>query len=270
METLGSRLQPRRYGKVNWVGLNTLLSREVKRFLKVSAQTVMAPMMTTLMFMSVFALAFGARGSGFPGVSYADFIAPGLIMMGMINNAFANSSSSLMIAKLQGNAVDFLMPPLSAGELTAAFLGGAVVRGLIVGAASLAVVAALADVSPAHAGAVLYFALAACTIFAAIGLIGGIWAEKFDHLAAVTNFVIMPLTFLSGTFYSVDLLPGPLAAISHWNPVFLLIDGFRYGFIGHADGEGAVWRAALVSGALAAALTGACWALLRSGWRLRA
>lgn len=258
----------RRYAGMNWMGLRTLLEREIRRFMKVSAQTLIAPLITTLLYVSVFALAMGGRGAPIGGIPYIDFLAPGLIMMGIINNAFQNASSSLIIAKVQGNSVDFLMPPLSASELTIAFIGGAAARGVIVGLASLVALAPFADVTPAHWWAVLLFTVTAAVIFGAIGLLGGVWADKFDHLAFVTNFIITPLTFLSGTFYSINRLPEPIRDVAHFNPVFLLIDGFRYGFIGHADGP-VVW-AAVASVALASTLTFACWALIRSGWRLKA
>ncbi|TPW05420.1 MAG: antibiotic transport system permease protein [Alphaproteobacteria bacterium] len=261
-------LRARRYSGMNWVGLRTLFEREIRRFLKVSAQTLIAPLITTILYISVFALALGGRGAPIGGVAYIDFLAPGLIMMGVINNAFQNASSSLIIAKIQGNSVDFLMPPLSALELTIAFIGGAAARGIIVGLASLVAIAPFADLAPDHWWAVLLFIAAASVIFGAIGLLGGVWADKFDHLAAVTNFIITPLTFLSGTFYSINGLPEPIRDVAHYNPVFLLIDGFRYGFIGHADGP-IVWAAA-VSVALAAILSTACWALIKSGWRLKA
>jgi len=258
----------RQYTGMNWLGLQTLLEREIRRFMKVSAQTLIAPLITTILYISVFALAMGGRGAPIGGIAYIDFLAPGLIMMGVINNAFQNASSSLIIAKIQGNSVDFLMPPLSALELTIAFIGGAAVRGIIVGLASLIAVAPFADVTPEHWWAVLLFIVSASVIFGAIGLLGGVWADKFDHLAAVTNFVITPLTFLSGTFYSINALPGPIRDAAHWNPVFLLIDGFRYGFIGHADGP--ILLASVVSVVLAVALSTACWALIKSGWRLKA
>lgn len=258
----------RQYTGMNWLGLRTLLEREIRRFVKVSAQTLIAPLITTILYISVFALAMGGRGAPIGGIPYIDFLAPGLIMMGVINNAFQNASSSLIIAKIQGNSVDFLMPPLSALELTIAFIGGAAARGIIVGLASLVAVAPFADVTPQHWWAVLLFIISASVVFGAIGLLGGVWADKFDHLAAVTNFVITPLTFLSGTFYSINALPEPIRDVAHWNPVFLMIDGFRYGFIGHADGP--IGLAAAVSVALAVALSAACWALIRSGWRLKA
>ena len=189
-------------------------------------------------------------------------------MMAIISNAFQNASSSLIIAKIQGNAVDFLMPPLSALELTIAFLVGAAARGVMVGVAGMIAVAWFANAWPVHWWAAVYFALSASVIFGAIGLLGGIWADKFDHLAAVTNFVVTPLTFLSGTFYSIDQLPEPFATFGHYNPVFFLIDGYRYAFIDHADG--ALPLAVAVSGVLSLALVAACWQVLRSGWRLKA
>ena len=264
-------LTSRQYGAVNWMGLETLIRREIQRFLKVGAQTVFAPLIQTLLFMLVFSL---VRGGYWPGTeemgtprAYADGLAAGLVMMSILSNAFQNSSSSLVIAKVQGNAVDFLMPPLSALELTIAFIVGAAARGLLVGAASLIAVAWLANIMPVNLFVALYYAIVASVIFGAIGLIGGIWADKFDHLAAVTNFIIVPLTFLSGTFYSTSILPEPIRTISHYNPVFSLIDGFRYGFIGHHDAP--LLTGALVTGGLALVLSYACWAMIKSGYRLR-
>jgi ABC-2 type transport system permease protein len=259
-------LTSRHYGAVNWLGLQTLVWREIRRFLKVGAQTVFAPLIQTLLFMLVFTL---VRGGAWPGTerAYADGLAAGLVMMSILSNAFQNASSSLVIAKVQGNSVDFLMPPLSALELTIAFIVGAAARGLLVGFASLITVAWLANIMPVNPFAALYYAIVASVIFGAIGLLGGIWADKFDHLAAVTNFIIVPLTFLSGTFYSTSILPEPIRTISHYNPVFSLIDGFRYGFIGHHDAP--LLTGALITGGLALALCYACWAMIKSGYRLR-
>lgn len=259
-------LSSRHYGAVNWLGLQTLIQREIKRFMKVGAQTVFAPLVQTLLFMMVFSL---IRTGFWPGTThhYADGLAAGLVMMSILSNAFQNSASSIVIAKVQGNAVDFLMPPLSALELTIAFILGAAARGLLVGIVSLVAICWMANVIPDNPLVALYYALVASVIFGAIGLLGGVWADKFDHLAAVTNFIIVPLTFLSGTFYSTQVLPEPMRSISHYNPVFSLIDGFRYGFIGHADAP--LWRGALVTGVLALALCWACWAMLKSGYRLR-
>ncbi len=258
----------RDYGPVNWLGLRTLYWKEVRRFLKVTVQTVLAPVVLTLLFMGVFTVAWGAARGDVLGVPFAQFLAPGLAMMAILNNAFANSSSSLIVSKMQGNAVDFLMPPISPAELAGAFIGGALTRGLLVGAASLLAVTPFASIAPAHLWAVIYFAVAAGVMMAAVGVIAGVWANKFDHLAAVTSFVITPLTFLSGTFYSIERLPEPVQAVSQANPFFHLIDGFRYGFIGAADGSPAL--AAAVVGVLDVILVLAVYFILKSGWRLKA
>ncbi|CAK9039391.1 33 kDa chaperonin (Heat shock protein 33 homolog) (HSP33) [Durusdinium trenchii] len=230
----------RRFGAVNWLGLWTLYVKEVRRFMKVVTQTVVAPVISTLLFLIVFTQAFGSARPDINGVPFVEFLAPGLIMMAVLTNAFTNSSSSILIAKVQGSIVDVLMPPLSPAELTVAFVAGAVTRGFIVGFITAVTSAAFmfANGAPMRLeaiGAIVYFATAAALIFAMLGVIGGIWAEKFDQLAAVTNFVITPLTFLSGTFYSVDRLPEPFRTISQYNPVYYLIDGFRSGFTGHAE-----------------------------------
>lgn len=259
---------PRRYDGVNWIGLRTLYVREIRRFMKVAVQTIFAPIVSTLLFMMVFAVAMGRRGSPFEGVAYTAFLAPGLILMGALNNAFANSSSSLQIAKVQGTTVDFLTPPLTPWELTAGFVGGAATRGVLVALASAVVCAPFAELGITHLWAVLYFALIASVMMGAIGVIGGVWAEKFDHLAAFTGFVITPMTFLSGTFYSLDHLPPFFEAVSHWNPVFLLIDGFRYGLVGQADGNIAIGTT--VTFLLTAGLVLVSHSVFARGWRLKA
>lgn len=259
--------RPRALGAVNWLGLWTLYKKEVRRFLKVSFQTVLAPVATSLLFMLVFSLAIGSRRGEMMGVEFASFLAPGLVMLGILNNAFANSSSSLIVAKVQGNTVDFLMPPLSPSELAAAFIGGAVTRGVVVALATALGIAPFVDMSIAHTWAVFYFGLSAAAMLSMVGLIAGLWAEKFDHLAVITNFVIMPLAFLSGTFYSVEILPEPFYTISHVNPVFFMIDGFRYGFIGVHDSN--LLIGALVCAGINIALLTASYLLLRSGWRLK-
>ena len=258
---------PRTIGAVNWLGLWTLYKKEVRRFLKVSFQTVLAPVATTLLFMMVFALAIGVTREAPGGVPFVMFLAPGLIMMGLLNNSFANSSSSLIVAKVQGNTVDFLMPPLSPAELAAAFIGGAITRGVIVAAASAIVIVPFVSLPISHIWAILFYGIGAAAMLGMVGVIAGVWAEKFDHLAVITNFIIMPLTFLSGTFYSISILPEPFQIISHINPFFYLIDGFRYGFIGYADGNLAVGVAMVL--AINAALLTATYLVLRSGWRLK-
>ena len=258
---------PRKFGLINGLGLWTLYKKEVRRFLKVIMQTVLAPVATTLLYMTVFAVAIGARRGEINGVPFIEFLAPGLMLMGLLNNAFANSGSSILVSKVQGNAVDFLMPPLSALELFLAFTGGAMTRGLLVAGVTGLTLLPFVNLWPEHWWAVLYFGISAAAMLGMIGVIGGLWAEKFDHMSAVTTFVITPLTFLSGTFYSVNALPEPIATISHFNPFFYMIDGFRYGFIGTADGN--LLAGVLVVLALNIALGVASYLLLHAGWRLK-
>ena len=229
--------EPRQLGSINWLGLWTLYVKEVRRFVKVATQTVLAPLVTTLLYLAIFVLAIGGAVHRIADVPFAEFLAPGLIMMAMVQNAFANSSSSLMIAKVQGNIVDVLMPPLSAGELTCGFALGGVTRGLVVGFAMWSAIILIVPVGLHDISFVLFHAVAASLMLSLLGVIGGIWAEKFDQMAAMTNFVITPLAFLSGTFYSIGSLPKFWYAVAQLNPFFYMIDGFRYGFTGHADGS---------------------------------
>jgi ABC-2 type transport system permease protein len=258
----------RTIGVVNWLGFWTLYAREVRRFFKVATQTVAAPVVTTLLFLAVFVLALGGGGRGAGGTPFAEFLTPGLIMMSMMQNAFANTSSSLVISKVQGNIVDVLMPPLSGGELTLAYALGGVTRGVVVGAAVSVAIWCFVPVRIADLSAVIFYAVVASLMLSLLGVLAGIWAEKFDHMAAVTNFIVTPLSFLSGTFYSVDRLPESWRFVAHLNPFFYMIDGFRYGFIGHADGSLAVGVAVLV--AVNAALLLLCFRLIASGYRLKA
>jgi ABC-2 type transport system permease protein len=228
---------PRRLGRFNWLGLWTLYHKEVRRFMKVATQTVLAPLVTTLLFLAIFTLALGGSVAEIGGVAFAVFLTPGLIMMAMVQNAFANTSSSLLISKIQGNMVDFLMPPLSPGELIAGFALGGVTRGLLVGVTLTAALALIVPIGLHNLFFILFHAIAASLMLSLLGVLGGVWSEKFDHMAAVTNFVITPLAFLSGTFYSIERLPKFWLAVAHMNPFFYMIDGFRYGFIGHADGS---------------------------------
>jgi ABC-2 type transport system permease protein len=258
----------RRFGAVNWLGLWTLYLREVRRFLKVSMQTVAAPVVTTLLFLAVFLLALGGQDREVGGVPYVQFLTPGLVMMAMTQNAFANTSSSLMIAKLQGNIVDVLMPPLSAAELTLGFVLGGVTRGVLVGAVVMGSMALFVPLHLHDPALALFHALAASLMLSVLGILGGIWADKFDHIAAVTNFVVTPLAFLSGTFYSIDHLPPAWRLAAQLNPFFYMIDGFRYGFIGHAEGSLAVGIVVMI--AINAALLALCLALLARGYKLKA
>jgi len=260
--------RPRQYGLVNWLGLWTLIAREVRRFLKVYTQTLVAPVVTTLLLLAVFALALGGAVRQAGGVPFAEFLVPGLVMMAMVQNAFANTSSSIIISKVQGNIIDSLMPPLSAAELTLGFALGGVVRGLVVGVVVTACLWPFVPLHLAHFGYVLFHGLAASLMLSLLGVIGGVWSEKFDHIAAVTNFVVTPLAFLSGTFYTVDRLPEPWHMLALWNPFFYMIDGFRYGFIGHADGSLAIGVAVLL--ASNAVLLWVAHTMFRRGYKLRA
>ncbi|WP_294339191.1 ABC transporter permease [uncultured Sphingomonas sp.] len=259
---------------VNWGGLKTLYVKEVRRFFKVQLQTIWAPAMSQLLLMVVFTTALGGRGSvpvGGVSVPFAAFIAPGLIVMGMLNNAFANSSFSLLVGKIQGTIVDYLMPPLSTAELLAALVGGAVTRAFCVGfAVWLAMLLFLGGAAiPANPLVAILFGLLGSALLAFLGVLTSIWGEKFDHAAAVTNFVIAPLTLLSGTFYSVDRLAPAFQAVSHANPFFYIISGFRYGFLGVSDGFLSVWAGAGIVLALDIVLGTLCYVLLRSGWKLK-
>jgi len=259
---------------VNWGGLWTLYVKEVRRFFKVQLQTIWAPAVSQLLLLVVFTTALGARGEvsvGGVAVAFGTFIAPGLVVMGMLNNAFANSSFSLLVGKIQGTIVDYLMPPLSTGELLAALCGGAVTRAFCVGATVwLAMLLFLGSVMvPQNLLAVLWFGFFGALMLAFLGVLTSIWGEKFDHAAAITNFVIAPLTLLSGTFYSVDRLAPAFQTVSHFNPFFYVISGFRYGFLGVSDGFVTIWTAGGIVLAIDVVLGILCFMLLRSGWKLK-
>lgn len=260
-------LSVRRIGRVNWIGLWTLYVKEVQRFFKVVLQTVLAPAITTLLFLAIFMLALGGAGRTVAGVAYEDFLVPGLVMMAIVQNSFANTSSSLLISKVQGNIVDVLMPPLSAGELTFAYATGGLTRGLLVATVVTIPLAFVLDVEIAHPLVALYFAASASLMLSLLGILAGVLSEKFDHLAAATNFVIMPLSFLSGTFYSIHRLPEVWQAASGFNPFFYAIDGFRYAFIDRADASVVV--GALVLLGLNTALWCTCHLVFSRGYRLK-
>ena len=254
---------------VNMVGLKTLYIKEVKRFFKVQMQTVWAPAITTLLYLIIFTVALGRGGRTVLGVPFADFIAPGLIMMAMLQNAFANASFSLLVGKMQGTIVDYLMPPLSTGELIAGLVGAAVTRAVLVGCAVWLVMVPWPGVHVAvsHPLSLLWFGLMGALMLALMGLLTSIWASKFDHSAVVTNFVVAPLSLLSGTFYAVDQLSPAFRAASHVNPFFYIISGFRHGFLGASDSPLLV--GAILLFAINLALYATCYALLRSGWRIK-
>ena len=260
-------LQSRKFGAVNWLGVQTLYAKEVQRFLKVFLQTIVAPAVTTLIFLAIFALVLGGQDRTVNGLPFLEFLAPGLLMMAILQNSFANTASSVLVSKIQGNIVDILMPPLSAGELAFAIAMGGVTRGALVAVTIWLAMLPFAPMSIAHLWAVLYFGLSAALTLSLMGVLTGIFAGKFDHMATVTNFVIMPLSFLSGTFYSIDLLPEPWHGISQLNPFFYLIDGLRYGFIDRA--EGALLAGVAISLTLNLGLWTLCHRTLRSGYKLK-
>ena len=255
-------------GPVNWRGLWTLYVKEVQRFFKVFTQTIAAPAVTTLMFFIIFSVALGGAARTVGDTPFVMFLAPGLIMMAIVQNSFANTSSSLMIAKIQGNIVDVLMPPLTAGELAVGFAAGGVTRGLIVGFATGLVLLIFVPMDLANPALILFHAFAASLMLALLGIVAGIWAQRFDHMAAVTNFIIMPFSFLSGTFYSIERLPGAWQTVARLNPFFYMIDGFRAGFIGRADADPLFGIAVMV--AIDCALFFAIYRLFASGYRLKA
>lgn len=260
--------RPRAYGAVNWLGLKTLAWREIRRFLKVHTQTIWAPVVTTLLFLAVFALALGGAVQEKGGVPFVEFLAPGLIMMAMAQNAFANTSSSIVIAKVQGNIVDSLMPPLSPLELVIGFAAGGVVRGLVVGGVVAACLVPFVELHVTSFGWIAFHGLMASMLLSLLGIAGGVWSEKFDHIAAVTNFVVTPLAFLSGTFYTIDRLPETWRLAAKLNPFFYMIDGFRYGFIGHTDTGLALGACVML--AVNAGLGLLCWRMFARGYKLRA
>lgn len=255
-------------GDLNLLGLWTLYAKEVRRFLKVFTQTLLAPVITTLVFLAIFTLALGGAERRIGEVPYLEFLAPGLLMMAVVQNAFANTSSSIMIAKVQGNIVDYLMPPLGPGELTFGIVMGGVTRGCIVGIAVWAAMNGFVRLMPLHPLAAFASLLLASTMLSLLGLLAALWAEKFDQMAAVTNFVITPMSFLSGTFYTIHDLPGVFHALALANPFFYMIDGIRWAFTGHADGPVGIGYLVLVL--VNAALYALTWRLVKTGYRLKA
>jgi len=254
---------------VNWGGLKTLYIKEVRRFFKVQLQTVWGPAVTTMLYLIIFTVAMGRTGRMVLGHPFADFLAPGLIVMAMLQNSFANSSFSLLVGKIQGTIVDYLMPPLSTGELIAGLVGAAVTRAFLVGGAVWLAMALWPGVSVEirHPLAALWFGLMGALLLAFLGVLTSIWAEQFDHAAMITNFVVAPLSLLSGTFYSVEQLAPAFRAISHLNPFFYVISGFRYGFLGVADSPLMIGAIGLLG--LNVALWAICYSLLRSGWKIK-
>ena len=276
-QTTGSPVNAMRFAEpgvpiirgVNWAGFLALYWKEVRRFVKVQLQTIWAPSITTLLFLIIFTVAMGRGDRTVLGVPFADFIAPGLICMGMLQNAFANSSFSMLVGKIQGTIIDYLTPPLSVGELLAALVASSMTRAILVG---FAVWLAMfiwpgVNVGVSHWWAVIWFGLMGAAMLSLLGVLTSIWAEKFDHAAAVSNFVVAPLALLSGTFYSIDRLSPAFQAVSHVNPFFYAISGFRYGFLAEADSP--VVQGALILLGINIGLTLLCYFLLKSGWKIK-
>jgi ABC-2 type transport system permease protein len=242
MVEIGSKYKigTRRFGLINWIGAWALYKKEVLRFLIVWIQTIFSPLISALLFLLVLSLAIGNDRGDVLGVSFINFLAPGLIAMQVIQQSFSHSSSSFMIGKIQGNIVDILYAPLSAAEVTFAITLAAVSRSVIIASVSIVIFYIIIDFEIKNYFTLIAFTFLSSFILGALGIVAGLWAEKFDHMATVTNFIIVPLSFLSGTFYSIDKLPGSLQTISKANPFFYMIDGFRYSFLEKSDGSIAV------------------------------
>ncbi len=258
----------------NRIGLWSLYIKEIRRFLKVQTQTVWAPAVTTLLFLVIFTVAMGRSDRLILGVPFATFVAPGLIMMGMMQNAFANASFSLLAGKLQGTIIDLLMPPLSYGELMIGIVGAAITRAIMVGGAVALAMAMWpgVEMQAAHPWAIIWFGLMGATMLSLVGLLASLWAEKFDHNAAVTNFVVAPLSLLSGTFYVISNLSPLFQLISRANPFFYMISGFRFGFLGESDignTNEAVLGAAVGVGVFNLVLGIVTYRVLKSGWKIK-
>ena len=261
-------VRPIQIGRINWLGLWTLYLREVQRFTKVAMQTVAAPVITSMLFLMVFAVAVGDRAQLAGDVDFIAFLVPGLVMMTVLQNAFANTSSSLVVSKVQGNIVDLLMPPIGPAEMLVGMAAGGMTRGIAVGLAAAVVLGLFGGLSmPAAPLAALAFLVLGSLALAFAGILAGIWANKFDEMAAITNFVIQPLAFLSGTFYSVERLPAPFDTLATLNPFFYAIDGFRYGLIGIADRPITIGLVCLL--VLNGVLGWLCYRVLKSGYRLK-
>lgn len=252
---------------VNWIGLKTLYIRETWRFLKVWNQTIIAPMVTTLIFLAILTLALGGSARTIDGLPYAVFIAPGLIMMAVVQNAFANTSSSLMLSKIQGVIIDILMPPLNAAEVTFSMVAGGVTRGVMVGISVSAAMAAFVPLEVHHWGLAIFFIVISSMMLALLGMLAGVVALTFDHIAALTNYIVTPLSFLSGTFYSIHQLPVFWQHVSHANPFFYMIDGFRYAITGYSDSDPTI--GIVVLSATTLVLWVVTQTLFARGWRLK-
>ena len=257
--------QPASIGRLS--GVRTLLYKEVLRFWKVSFQTVAAPVLTAVLYLLIFGHVLEDHVKVFEKVGYTSFLIPGLVMMSVLQNAFANSSSSLIQSKITGNLVFLLVTPLSHWAWFVAYVGASVVRGLVVGAGVLLVTMWFAPLQVANPFWIITFTLAGAVMMGALGLIAGLWAEKFDQIAAFQNFIIMPMTFLSGVFYSIGSLPPFWQSVSHLNPFFYMIDGFRHGFFGISDAS--PWISLAVVGVSLVVVCAISLNLLRTGYKIR-
>ena len=261
------KIGKRRFGLINWIGAWTLYKKEVYRFIAIWIQTILSPIISSLLFLTVLYLAIGVDRPDVLGASFIIFLAPGLIAMQVIQQAFAHSSSCLMIGKIYGNIVDLLFAPLSAGEVTISVSLAAVTRSVVIGIVSIIVFHLIIDIEIKNYLMLIAFTLLSSFILGNIGIIAGLWAEKFDNMATVTNFVIVPLSFLSGTFYSIERLPDFLQVVSKVNPFFYMIDGFRYSFIGTSDGSISVGLVYLTALSFVSWLV--CYLLYKKGYKIK-
>lgn len=266
--SLTAQMGVRRFGRVNWLGTWTLAEREVRRFLNVWSQTVMAPLINAGLLLMIFTIAIGPNRGDVMGVPFMTFLTPGILTMTVIQNAFANTSSSLASAKVQGNIVDTLMPPLSGAELLVGYILGSVARGALVACVIAFGAWVFLGVGLQNPLWVVTFVLLGAVFMGGLGLIAGIFANKFDQLSAISNFIVTPLAFLSGTFYSIEALPGLMQTLCHINPFFYIIDGVRYGMIGVSDSS--PWLGLVIVTAACAAVMALCWRWLERGYRLKA
>jgi ABC-2 type transport system permease protein len=257
----------RRFGRVNWLGLQTLIHREVRRFLAVWTQTLLAPLVTAGLLLLIFNLAIGSRRGDVMGVPFIEFIAPGILMMTVIQNAFANVSSSIVISKVQGNIVDTLMPPLAPLEMVIGYLAGGIGRGVFVAIAIGLGLLLFLGIGIQHPIMALIFVILGSAFLGGVGIIAGVFANKFDQMAAITNFIITPLAMLSGTFYSVTVLPPVLRELTQLNPIYYLIDGLRYSVIGVSDSN--PWSGMLICMVSVIVIAAIAWQMFRTGYRLK-
>lgn len=255
-------------GEINVLGLRTLFVKEVRRFAKVWLQTLFSPLVTTALYFLVFGIALGERLDVVGGVRYVEFVVPGLMMLAMISNAFLNTSSSLFQSKINGTLVDMLVAPIGTPEILLAYLSAAVLRALSVGALVWAVAAAFVGVTVAHPFAVIWFALTVTITFSALGLLAAMWAEKFDQLSIMPNFVLQPLTFLGGVFYAVEMLPEPWRTLTLGNPILYMVNGLRWGLLGVSD-VGVLGSAAFCGTTMVLSVA-AVWRALDRGYKIRA